>query len=233
MIKNLKSLFFVEEKNEEDSSTNSSETSIPREAPKKKRKSDSSGNANQVNTNTNSETGSVKEGEVDSKILETLFNALEANNLDGFDYFEFKKSLLSLAKMVKDEATSYKSAFATASTIGVTLDRLIQTADHYKGILDSERAKFNDTVKSQKEQMIGKRKAEYESLKVSIKEKTQQIEDLKKDISMSQNKLDEVEGLITSARNKIAETQANFETSFENIKGQIENDIEKMKKYLK
>ena len=53
-------------------------------------------------------------GKVSSKFMEILFKAMEDNNLDGFDYLEFKQSLKSLEKMPMDEQTRFKSAFAMA-----------------------------------------------------------------------------------------------------------------------
>ena len=53
-------------------------------------------------------------GKVSTKFMEILFKAMEDNNLDGFDYLEFKQSLKSLEKMPMDETTRFKSAFDMA-----------------------------------------------------------------------------------------------------------------------
>ena len=50
------------------------------------------------------------------KFVDNLLKAIEANNLEGFDYLEYKQSLRSLSSMDMDEATKFNSAFAMAKT---------------------------------------------------------------------------------------------------------------------
>ena len=59
-------------------------------------------------------------GDIDSKSVDFLAKALDKNNIPGFDYLEFKQSLTALKKMGMDAETSIKSAYATASTVGLT-----------------------------------------------------------------------------------------------------------------
>ncbi|MEZ4920023.1 MAG: hypothetical protein R2792_13045 [Saprospiraceae bacterium] len=71
----------------------------------------------------------------DEKSLTFLTQAIEKNNLPGFDYFEFKRAVSSLLQMDIDEATAYKSAFATAATMGLTKDKLLETASYYRNVV--------------------------------------------------------------------------------------------------
>ena len=113
MLKALKSLFIIEE---EDSKSKSTSKTKSKQAPKAK-----------PATNTVS---SIKEstkgraGKVDSKFMNVLLKAMDNNNLEGFDYLEFKQSLKSLEKMPMDEATRYQSAFAMAKTMGASAAQL-------------------------------------------------------------------------------------------------------------
>ncbi|MEM6967493.1 MAG: hypothetical protein AAF573_22205, partial [Bacteroidota bacterium] len=67
---------------------------------------------------------------LDEKSISFLTGALDRNNLPGFDYIEFKQSLAALAKLNMDEETAFKSAFATAATVGLTKGKLLETASH-------------------------------------------------------------------------------------------------------
>ncbi|MBL0078152.1 MAG: hypothetical protein IPP53_03235 [Bacteroidetes bacterium] len=102
---------------------------------------------------------------VDDKIRDTLLQALADNNMEGFDYFEFKQSLATLSKMPLDEATQFKSAFATAATMGITKENLLQSADYYKKVLHKEKEKFDVAVKGQNNANVLKKKEELETLK--------------------------------------------------------------------
>ena len=95
--------------------------------------------------------------------------------MEGFDYFEFKQSLATLSKMPLDEATQFKSAFATAATMGITKENLLQSADYYKKVLHKEKEKFDVAVKGQNNANVLKKKEELETLKKVILEKSAQI----------------------------------------------------------
>lgn len=90
----------------------------------------------------------VVPGNVDQTILDTLFKSLSDNNLQGFDYFEYKQSLKTLRGML-DEQTAFKSAFATAATMGITKEKLLETANFYVKVLEKEKEKFDEAARSQ------------------------------------------------------------------------------------
>ncbi|HNG89366.1 MAG TPA: hypothetical protein PK858_04155, partial [Saprospiraceae bacterium] len=76
---------------------------------------------------------------LDERSLDFLTKALEKNNLPGFDYFEFKRAVATLLEMKIDEDTAFKSAFATAATVGLTKEKLLDTAGYYRNLLDKEK----------------------------------------------------------------------------------------------
>lgn len=169
----------------------------------------------------------------DEKIMDTLLGAVEKANLEGFDYLEYKKSLQSLKKMSMSEETMYQSAFATAATMGLTLDRLVETAEYYKKILDKEMHTFGETVATQHQQMVTKRKETASLVNENITQKQKQIEQLQTEIDNLKQKETKLTQEVEQAAVKIEQTKANFEKSFLNLKDQFESDIIKMKKYLK
>jgi hypothetical protein len=180
-----------------------------------------------------SETLQTGPGERDDKIINALFSALERSNLGGFDYIEFKQSVKGLEKMVTEEATRFKSAFATASTMGVTLDKLVETANYYIKILDQERSQFVQAASEQTTSLVENRKKEMQMLLKTMAEKKETIERLSKELVESENKLKTIQNGIDTASVKIENTKRNFEVSFSYLKDQILSDIDKMKNFLK
>lgn len=174
----------------------------------------------------------VLSNKVDEKIKDTLLQSLLDNNMDGFDYFEFKQSLLTLSKMPLDEATQYKSAFATAATMGITKENLLQSADYYKKVLQREKEKFDLAVKGQNNANVLKKKEELETLKAVILEKSDQIKRLTEEITEHNTQIDEINKFISQAEGKIIGTVNNFESAFTSVNGAIEIDIEKINKHL-
>ena len=230
MLKNLKSLFFVEDDNNEQTEDKINQNTT---------KETTANQQEQVPLNSETLTGSTNvytkstDGNVDQKIIGKLLQAIEENNLDGFDYFEYKKSLKALEKMPMDEATKYRSAFATAATLGVTLDKLMQSVTFYIGILDKENTNFTSAFKSQLNDKVSGREKEIVQFESIIKEKSEQIKKLTQEISKHQQQITDLRSKIDESNFKINKTQNDFKTSYTYLKSQFDTDKEKMQNYLK
>jgi len=223
MLKNLKSLFIVDE--EEESSKKTS-------APVKKETTSVNKEESKNVDNSISDIRSTK-GVIDATIVEKLLQAIEDNNIEGFDYLEYKKSLKALEKMPMDEATKYRSAFATASTMGVTLDKLLDTTRFYIGVLDKENDQFINAFKNQFNNKVSGREREITQFESVIKEKSETIKKLTEEISKHQKQISELKIQLEESNNKINKTQNDFKLSYDHLKSQFEGDIVKMQKYLK
>jgi hypothetical protein len=125
----------------------------------------------------------VGDGTVNEKFMQALFGAMEGANLDGFDYFEFKQSLQNLVNMPMDEATRYKSAFAMASTMGATPNKLMNSALHYLEILKNENVKFSQAAENQRVAQVGNKQGQVENLEAVMQQKAEQIKRLTDEIA--------------------------------------------------
>ena len=152
--------------------------------------------------------------------------------MDGFDYLEYKNSLKSIEQVIPDEGMRYKSAFEMAKTMGLTKEKLIQSASHYQNILVSEEKKFKDAVENQKSKQIQGRTDQIQSFEKSISEKQQLIEKLLKEIEVAKTQLDTFRKEINDAVVKIDTTNQQFVASYNLVQGQIIQDIEKIKNNL-
>ena len=169
---------------------------------------------------------------LDEKSMEFLTSALAKNNLPGFDYLEFKQSLGALANLNMDEATAFKSAFATASTVGLTKEKLLKTAEHYREILLQEKKAFDQALQKQISQKVESKKAEVEKLKKLIQEHQTQILKLQEEIAKNESVLEHADESIQTSLEKIQQTRAQFESTFQAILNQINCDIEDIGKYI-
>lgn len=220
MLKNLKSLFYVEDEepnNNDKGNTNDNS---------KKDDSKPSGN-------TPPPLPTEAAGAVDKKIVDKLLNAIEKSNLDGFDYLEFKKALKALEKMPMDEATKYRSAFATASTIGASLDKLVSSANFYISVLDKEESDFTKTFDTEFTGKIKEKEDQVKQFEQIIKDKSAQIKRLTEEIAKHQKQAEEIKVKLVEGKDKLAKTKLDFKSSLEQIKKQLLDDIAKMNQYLK
>ncbi|WP_298309884.1 hypothetical protein [uncultured Aquimarina sp.] len=226
MLKNLKSLFIVDDSEEENKKTDESTEKTDVNSDKKPA-------ASIPPPLPNNPVSVSSEGALDTKIVEKLLQAIEKNNLDGFDYLEYKKSLKALEKMPMDEATKYRSAFATASTMGVTLDKLLQTTNFYIGVLDKENEQFTGAFKNQFDSKVSGREREIAQFESIIKEKSEEIKRLTEEIAKHQQQIGDLKAKVEESNSKINKTQNDFKVSYDHLKAQFEEDIVKMQKYLK
>ena len=172
-------------------------------------------------------------GEVSEKFTQILLKALEDNNIGGFDYLEFKQSLLSLAKMSMDEPTRFQAAFSMAQTMGASSQKLQETATQYLGVLQREQQKFQETLVTQRANLIGNREQQLTQLEQNIKNKLAQIDNLTKEIEQNKTTMEALRKEIAESSVKVETAGNNFTASYENIVNQINTDLKSMQLYLK
>lgn len=219
MLKNLRSIFIVEE----DVPAKSKAASPAPKTPAKE----------QASTPPSSTPVTLRDGKITQKFTDILLSAMDNADLEGFDYLEYKKSLQSLQKMNMEERTAYQSAFAMAQTMGATPQHLVGTAQHYLKALQEEEQKFEKALVNQQENRIGAKRQEQQSLANTIKEKEAQIKKLQAEIQEHQQKLGKLDGEIKQADLSIANTKNDFFASYQHLVKQIQADITKMQEYLK
>lgn len=171
-------------------------------------------------------------GGLDPKTVEFLAQALDKNNLPGFDYIEFLQALDKLSQMQIDEATAFRSAFATASTVGLTKEKLLETAAHYKQVLIDEKQKFDLALQNQQDQRVANKLKEIADLKEQIKRNEEMIKRLQDEISKSQATVRDTDFVIEKEIQKIESTKNNFLQTHQSILAQIDKDIDNINKYL-
>jgi len=218
MLKNLKSLFVISEEEQKSPGTESQPAKQTETAAK---------------TTVVTPPASDSKGKVDNNILDKLIQALEDNNQPGFDYFEFRKAILSLNPLQMEEAVKYQSTFATAATVGVTLNKLLDSIEFYQKVLQNEENNFNKAIKEQTALNISSKVTEREKVSLAIKDKNEKILKLTEEIKKHESEILALSTAIESSELKIKETSLNFERSLNVIKSQLEQDTVKLKQYIK
>ena len=164
-------------------------------------------------------------GSADQKSVDFLESAIIKQTQPGFDYLKFKQSLEQLASLKLDAATALKSAFATASTMGVTKDSLVQSARHYLTILGEEKKQFDQALNNQVQQRIDSKKSELQNLQQQIEDHKRQIAKLEKQILEFQDKIARSDEEVVEAKASIDQTKSKFENTYQQFVTAIEQDI--------
>ncbi len=217
-IKNLKSLFVVEE--EGASTPTPSKKATPKESIQKVKPKSIIPK-------------STLPGQVEDKFMNVLLQALEKANMEGYDYLEFMNAIKSLEKMNMDEATRFKSAYTLAQTMGVTPQHLEKSAHYYLDVLKKEDSKFQNALENQTSTNILKRKENIQATLKSIEDNKKHIATLQKEIERQEKEIQTQQKEVESAKQKVSTAHSNFIASYQVLANKIEADIQKMKTYLK
>ncbi|GAB4491799.1 MAG: hypothetical protein OHK0019_12550 [Saprospiraceae bacterium] len=169
---------------------------------------------------------------LDERSLEFLASAIEKNNLPGFDYYEFKRAVVSLSQMKLDEATAYKSAFTTAATVGVTKEKLIETASYYKNVVEKEKEQFDKALESQNATKVTARQEEVKRLRDQVERHKAEIARLQDEIAGYLNQIEQAESATKIESEKLSKAKSAFDKTHQSVVLQIDKDIENMHKYL-
>lgn len=186
--------------------------------------------ANDVTTNYAGTVSVSDDGNVvmNEKHVQMLMTAIQQNNMEGFDYLEYKNSLKSISNVISDEAMRYKSAFEMAKTMGLDKKKLLDSAAFYLNVLGGEQKKFLDAIENQKSKQIQGRVNTIEDLDNKIVEKKKTIEQLNKDLESINEQMSVLKKEINEEVTKIEVTNKQFMASYEYVTSQIKEDIEKI-----
>jgi chromosome segregation ATPase len=170
--------------------------------------------------------------DLDPKTLQVLVQHIERNNLPGFDYIEFKQSVAKLEAMLPDKGTAIRSAFATASTLGVTKEKLLETAAHYRSLLDDERKQFDNITARHIETKVESKILEANALSDKIADWQEEITKLQQQIESARASIVQSDHNRKVELDKINTAKAHFENAYKHLFSVIEDDIQNIQSQL-
>ena len=171
-------------------------------------------------------------GQQNENIAVSLSKALDEANLEGYDYFEFAKTLEALKPALPAEQTLYQTALASGSVMGATKDKLIQTAQHYLDILGKKQEEFNQAAQVQINETVIDKEQGVVDLDNQIQVKAEQIRKLTDEINSLTNKKVEVTNEISANKVKIEQVKNDFAATLQAFMSKIHGDMERIEKYL-
>ena len=153
----------------------------------------------------------IPEVSAQNRFLSLLAQIIEKNNQPGFDYFEYRQSLINLAKLNMDEATKYKSAYAAAQAMGVTPVTLVNSAQGYLNLLNQESQKFATAEQNQRNKVIEERKNELSNLGSQIEKKKEMILQMQAEVEQMSKSLELKKNEAAGFAEKLNATKQEFD----------------------
>lgn len=158
---------------------------------------------------------------IDEAILSKLKQTLQENNRPGFDFLEFQASLAALEKVVPDETTRYRSAFATAATMGVTVPVLMESAQAYRDLLKREQQEFEQELQARQKQDVGNKRTEIERIQKDVQTASETIQRLTREIADGQAKAQALQTQLDDATGKLSRARERFESTVQHLDAEM------------
>jgi hypothetical protein len=168
----------------------------------------------------------------DATIKKQLADALEAANQPGYDYFEMAKSIEAQASIIPSEGLRFQSTFATVSSMGVTPEKLITSAEYYLTVLKKKEDEFNKTLEQHMSEAVTSKENETKKFDADMLAKSEQIKQLTADINTMQQQKTAILNEVSSSRAQIEQVKNNFYATMKVFVDRINSDIGKIKSYL-
>jgi len=229
-LSKIKSLFIVEE----ESTENKEDKQLKNNIKTEKQETSSIPNSNfSWKTSASSESdGTVSsdtDGNFNQKIFDSLTKAISEANLPGEDYLEFMQGLQAMKDLPMDESLKLKSVFMTLTTKGLTIPKIVESANHYLTVLNQEKTKFYNVIDSQKKNKVESKQKHIIGLENNNKEKAELIKKITDEMAANTKKIQKETAEISVVKAKIKLTEDDFVFTYNKMTNLINDNINKIK----
>ena len=150
-------------------------------------------------------------GAYDEGIAKALAAAVEAANLPGIDYLEFKQALNASNGLAVAEDVKFKMVFATLQAGGLKKDTLTNAIAHYLKALDTEVAKFNQATEQAYISRVTSKEKQIADLNTKNQQLADQIKSITEQIKVNQEQTGTLTSEMEQDKIKLSNAKANFD----------------------
>jgi len=162
------------------------------------------------------------------QIYDELNKSVKKAKLPDEDYLEFMDALEAMKNIPLDEKIKMQTVLATLSIKGLTVQKIIESADYYITVLNNEKTKFNELLEDQKKKQIVGKYQDVGNTKDQILAKSEQIATLTREIQQLQEKEESLKNEIGLSTQKIKDAEQSFVCTFDVIVAEIKQNVQKV-----
>ncbi len=170
----------------------------------------------------------VSKGTFNQKIFESLTQAIQKADLPGEDYLEFMNALQAMKNIDLDEKIKMQTVLATLSTKGLTIQKIIESADYYLKVLQNEKDKFKIVINKQTETKIGGKNKKIKDLEAENQKKADMIKQLTEEINKNRTEIQKIKKNIETADVKIKTAENDFNVTYDYVANQIKEKVKQL-----
>jgi regulator of replication initiation timing len=165
------------------------------------------------------------------KYLDDLTESMQESALGGFDYLKYVAAMRKM-QSVPDEGTRFRTAFIAAETLGVTKDKMVETARHYLDVLKGVYQNFQEMHQKGMAAKVGSKQTRLQEIDRGVSERGAQIKALMDENTKLQAEKLTLQTSIADASAELEYSKQNFEASYGSVVGEIEANIGKINQYV-
>lgn len=166
------------------------------------------------------------------EMYDKIMTVLEKNNMDGFDYFEFRQSVVNANAMPLPEADKYRTIFSMAKPFGVTKEKLLSSIDFYVQKLDEHKQGFANYIASLREQEVTTREQKRVNNEALIQQKNEMIRQLNDEINVLHQECTALSTEVYAQNAQITTKEQSFASTFDVVVKQLSDDRTKIDTYI-
>jgi len=205
------------------------------DSKKNETESSSSDSNSQLPRNTVSTPASLPAGlnQEDMDKFERHFDKLfDGANLPGPDYYEFWKTMETLEQHIPDEKARISATYASLSIQGLTKAKLVETAMHYRKLVEQDKQAFEKAFSAKAGSEIVSREHSIKEMEKKIASNSEMIQRLTKEISDAQVRITTLKKEIIDQEAKLSSNRQGYEIACQAMIRKISGDIDKINSLL-
>ncbi|MEY3050904.1 MAG: hypothetical protein RLY31_689 [Bacteroidota bacterium] len=162
---------------------------------------------------------------VDEKSLSFLVSALRQHQQEGFEYLAFKAAMSRLEDSGIPPETAVRSAYITATTVGLSKEKLLDTGRHYRRVLEGEEGRFEAALRQQMDSRIAARQRRMDQRKSELAAWRAEMAQLQEKIHLAEAEVSADATQLEQELDKIRQTKEEFLRTLSSVCRQIEKDL--------
>jgi methyl-accepting chemotaxis protein len=163
------------------------------------------------------------------KHFEDLFNQA---NLPGPDYYEFWKMMETLEPHIKEERARISATYASLVIQGLTKEKLVDTAEKYKALIQEDKNRFEKAVNEKGEGEIGQKRQQLKQMDETIAQQMETIRKLTQEIAETQAAMGKLNTVIAEEERKLMQNKQGYTLACDAMLQKITDDVNKIQTTL-
>jgi methyl-accepting chemotaxis protein len=163
------------------------------------------------------------------KHFEELFNKA---NLPGPDYYEFWKMMETLEPHIKEERARISATYASLVIQGLTKEKLVDTAEKYKALIQEDKNRFEKAVNEKGEGEIGQKRQQLKQMDETIAQQMETIRKLTQEIAETQAAMGKLNTAIAEEEHKLMQNKQGYTLACDAMLQKITDDVNKIQTTL-